>query len=74
MDIDQFIDPKDEVVEDDIERLDEQILVQFGPEIEVESDEETEVLPKISNADALEVLKKLRLAGSVRKLLKTKEQ
>ncbi|KAL1952465.1 hypothetical protein VTO42DRAFT_5292 [Malbranchea cinnamomea] len=64
IDIDQFIDPKDEVVEDDIERLDEQILAQFGPEIEVESDEETEVLPKISNADALEALKKLRFLSA----------
>ncbi|KAL1957354.1 hypothetical protein VTO42DRAFT_6034 [Malbranchea cinnamomea] len=61
MDVNQFLDPKDEVVKDDIERPDEQILAQFGPEIEAESVEEIEVLPKISNADALEALKKLQL-------------
>ncbi|KAL1954721.1 hypothetical protein VTO42DRAFT_774 [Malbranchea cinnamomea] len=60
MDTDQFLDSKGEVVKDVIERLDEQILAQFGSEIEAESDE-TEVLPKIPNADALEAFKKLRL-------------
>ena len=33
----------------------------FGPEIEAESDEETYILPKISNAEAMEALKKLHL-------------
>ncbi|KKA17805.1 hypothetical protein T310_8250 [Rasamsonia emersonii CBS 393.64] len=61
MDIDQFLNPIDEVVEDSIEQLDDQILAQFGPEIEAESDEEIEVLPRITISEALEALKRLRL-------------
>ncbi|ODQ69189.1 hypothetical protein LIPSTDRAFT_76436 [Lipomyces starkeyi NRRL Y-11557] len=61
MDINNFLNPADETVQDDLEHIDEQILAQFGPEIEEESDEEIEVLPKISVGEAIEALYKLRL-------------
>jgi hypothetical protein len=65
MDINQILNPPDEVMEDTggLEQLDELILAQFGPELEIEAetDEEVEESPKISTAEALEALEKLVL-------------
>src|SRR5699024_3265283 len=53
MDINQFLNPLDEKVEDDVEQLDEQILAQFQPVPEdSNSDEEEEILPQVSHLDA----------------------
>ena len=58
MDINQFLNPLDEKIEDDVEQLDEQILAQFQPvpEEDSNSDEEEEVLPQISHSNALNAL------------------
>ena len=47
MDLNTFLNSVDETVEDSLENVDISILAQFGPEVE-ESDEELEILPKIS--------------------------
>jgi hypothetical protein len=61
MDIAQFLNPTDEIIEDSIEQLDEQVLALFGPEIEAESDKELEILPTITLQDVLVALNTLRL-------------
>lgn len=61
MDIRQFLNPVEEKVEDTIEDLDTQVLAQFDPEVEVESDEEVEPTPKIPINEALTALNCLRL-------------
>lgn len=65
MDINQFLNPTEEEVVDDIENIDENILRQFAPEVDEDSDDDNddvwEELPQISATDALESLYKLRL-------------
>lgn len=61
MDVNTFLNPVDEKVEDSIEKIDEDILARYGPEIDAESDEEYEELPRISFNEALDALKNLRL-------------
>jgi hypothetical protein len=61
MDIQQFLNPADETIEDSIEELDAQILAKYGPEVDAESDEEIENLPQILHAEALDAIYKLRL-------------
>lgn len=61
MDIQQFLNPVDEEVKDSLEQIDEQILAQYGPEIEMESDEEIELQPRITINEALEALNRLQL-------------
>ena len=62
MKIDQFLNPREEQVTDDLEELDTLILSQFSAEGAEKSDDEIlEALPKISANDALKALYKLRL-------------
>ena len=63
MDINQFLNPLDEKIEDDVKQLDEQILAQFQPVLEEDSnsDEEEEVLPQISHSNALNALQTVHL-------------
>jgi len=61
MDIQQFMDPVDEIIENSFEELDAQILAKFGPDTEDDSDEEVEILPRITHIEALDALNKLRL-------------
>jgi hypothetical protein len=60
MDISFFINPKEELVDDEPEHLDEQILSQFEPADESD-DDEVETVPPIPTQEALEALKKLQL-------------
>ncbi|KAJ5111402.1 mariner-Tc1 transposon family protein [Penicillium argentinense] len=61
MDIDDFINPNDEVVQDNIHEIDDLILSQFQPEIEQEEDEIIQELPSISIKEAIDALERLRL-------------
>jgi hypothetical protein len=63
MDINQFISPADEEVNDNLLELDEMILGQYtvDQQDEEEDDDTAEPLPQIPPADALECLYKLRL-------------
>jgi hypothetical protein len=62
MDINQFISPADEEVNDNLLELDEMILGQYTVDQQDEEDDDTaEPLPQIPPADALECLYKLRL-------------
>jgi hypothetical protein len=63
MDIQQFLNPADEAIDDSLDQLDSQVLAAFEPEVEDDSDEELESLPKISNTEALSALRSLRLYG-----------
>ena len=47
MDTSDFLNPLEEAVQDTVEDLDRQVLARFEPEIEAESDEELEVVPKV---------------------------
>lgn len=61
MDINQFLNPDDEGVQDSPDDIEEQIISQFGQGIEVESEEETDVLPRITLSEALEAMNKFQL-------------
>ena len=61
MDIQNFLSPAEETVQDSLEQIEEQILAQFQPEVEQETDEDIEQLPKITAEEALEALTRLRL-------------
>lgn len=63
MDIEQFLDPADEQIDDSLEQLDAQVLAQFEPAMEEESDDDPvqESQPKIAYKEALEALQRLRL-------------
>ncbi|KAJ5098831.1 hypothetical protein N7532_005832 [Penicillium argentinense] len=61
MDIDDFINPSNEVVQDNIHGIDDLILSQFQPEIEHEEDEIIQELPSISIKEAIDALERLRL-------------
>jgi hypothetical protein len=61
MDIQNFLNPVEEVIQDSPEQLEEHILAQFEPEVEQESDEEIEQLPRVTADEALEALAKLQL-------------
>lgn len=60
MDIRTFLNPA-ESVQDTMEDVDSQVLAQYMPEIEEDSDEEIEVLPKVSAEEAIAAIQKLRL-------------
>jgi hypothetical protein len=60
IDIQFFLNPSDETIEDDLEHFNEQIIAQFEPKLE-ELDKEDKILPSIPNSEALEALYKLRL-------------
>ena len=62
MDIKSFLDPVDETVQDSLDDIDGQVLAQFMPEeVEEDSEEELEVLPKVSAEEAIAAIQKLRL-------------
>ena len=61
MDIQTFLNPVEEVVEDTENEIEEQIIAQFEPEIEAESEEEVEELPQVRVSEAIEALSTLRL-------------
>lgn len=61
MDIHNFLNPEDEVVEDAEEEVEEMILARFAPEVEAELDEEVEAVPKMSVEQALKGLADLRI-------------
>lgn len=61
MDIRAFLNPKEESVQDSLDDVDNQILAQYMPEIEEDSDEEIEILPKVSAEEAFAAIQKLRL-------------
>ena len=63
MDINTFLNPVEEIIQDTPEDIDSQILAQYGPELEddIQEEEELEVLPKISLDEAIAALQKLHL-------------
>ncbi|KAF4227133.1 hypothetical protein CNMCM8980_007764 [Aspergillus fumigatiaffinis] len=61
MDIDTFLNPAEEAIQDTPEDIESQILAQYGPELDDDSEEELEILPQISLNQALEALRTLRL-------------
>ena len=62
MDINVFLQPPDEVVEDSSEDIDRDIIDEFTPAPEQESDEEgVEVLSRVTPFEAIEALQRLRL-------------
>lgn len=61
MDINTFLNPADEDIEDTPDEIDGQILAQYAPEAEDSSEEELEVLPKISQDEAIAAIQKLCL-------------
>ena len=61
MDIRTFLNPVEEVVQDTPENIESQVLAQYMPEIEEDSEEELEILPKVSIEEAIAAIQKLRL-------------
>lgn len=61
MDIKTFLNPVEETVQNSLEDIDSQILAQYMPETEEDSEEELEVLPKISAEEAITAIQKVRL-------------
>lgn len=61
MDIRTFLNPVEEVVQDSPENIESQVLAQYMPEIEEDSEEELEILPKVSIEEAIAAIQKLRL-------------
>jgi hypothetical protein len=63
MDIQNFLNPADEVVKDSLDEIDQQIVLQFTPEDEEDddSDEIIEEIELISFDEAINALQKLRL-------------
>ena len=61
IDIDTFLNPAEEAIQDTHEDIKSQILAQYGPELDDDSEEELEILPQISLDQALEALRTLCL-------------
>ena len=61
MSITTFLYPIEETVENKLEDIDHQILSQYMPEPEEDSEEELEILPKVSTEEAIAAMQKLRL-------------
>jgi hypothetical protein len=61
MDIDTFLNPAEEAVQDTPDDIDSQVLAQYGPELDDDSEGELEILPQIPLEEALEALRTLRL-------------
>ena len=62
MDIKTFLNPADEVVQDSPNEVDNQILAQYAPaEEKDDSDEELEILPKVSLDEAIRAIQQLHL-------------
>jgi hypothetical protein len=61
MDIDTFLNPAEEAVQDTPDDIDSQVLAQYGPELDDDSKGELEILPQIPLEEALEALRTLHL-------------
>ena len=61
MDINNFLNPAEESVQDDIDQVEQQIIAQFEPNDQESEEEELEITPLITVQEALEGLQKLRL-------------
>ena len=61
MDINIFLNPVKEAIQDTSNDINSQILAQYGPELDNNSEGELEVLPQILLNKALEALRKLHL-------------
>lgn len=61
MDITSFLNPEEETIQDSSDDITERIAAEFDPPIDAESDEEEEILPRVTYQDALDSLQKLRL-------------
>ena len=61
MDIKAFLNPKEEAVQDTPDDIESQVLAQYMPEIKEDSEEELEILPKVSIEEAIASIQKLHL-------------
>ena len=61
MDIKTFLNPKEEAVQDTPDDIESQVLAQYMPEIKKDSEEELEILPKVSIEEAIASIQKLHL-------------
>ena len=61
MDIKAFLNPKEEAVQDTPDDIESQVLAQYMPEIKKDSEEELEILPKMSIEEAIASIQKLHL-------------
>ena len=61
MDIKTFLNPTEEVVEDTPHDIESQVLAQYMPEVEEDSEEELDILPKVSIEEAIAAIQRLRL-------------
>ena len=65
MDIKTFLNPAGEVVQDNPNEVDNQILAQYAPaEEKDDSDEELEILPKVSLDEVIRVYEEQQAEGS----------
>ena len=62
MNINNFLNPTEEEIHNDSEDVVQEILARYGPEQEVESDEEVIQKPPVKTLEILEILATLRLA------------
>jgi len=60
-DINQFLNPEDENIEDLLEELDALVLAKYRPDIEAGSHKEEEILPQIRHGESIVALQKLCL-------------
>ena len=58
MDIQTFLNPIEEIVQDTLENIESQVLAQYTPEIEDDSEEELEILLKVSIEEAVAAIQK----------------
>ena len=61
MDIKTFLNPIEETVQDTPDDIENQVLAQYMPEVEEDSEEELDILPKVSIEEAIAAIQKLRL-------------
>lgn len=55
------MNPIEETVQDTPDDIENQVLAQYMPEIEEDSEEELDILPKVSIEEAIAAIQKLRL-------------
>ena len=56
MNLQNFLNPESEIVDDTGEEIVDQIVARFGKEIDIETDEEIEVRPKVSLVEQIKAL------------------
>ena len=61
MDIKAFLNPKEEAIQNTPDDIESQVLAQYMPEIKKDSEEELEILPKMSIEEAIASIQKLHL-------------